>query len=98
MDAQELSMCSLTALQKSEKGYEPTEGKPFTITSPQIGEEKMITTSLVMPSISNNLTNLVCKVHREEVLSLKVVSDTNLEHLDENITSITDKVEIDNMI
>ena len=97
MDDQDLSMCSLTALQKSEKGYEPTEGKPFTITSPQIGEEKMITTSLVMPSISNNLTNLVCKVHREEVLSLKGVNDTNLESFDENVTSITDKVEIDKM-
>lgn len=98
MDDQELSMCSLTALKGSEKGYEHMEGKPFTITSPQTGEEKMISTSLVMPSISNNQSNLVCKVHREEVLSLKVVSDTNLEHCDENITSITEKVEIENMI
>ena len=95
MDDQELSMCSLTAFQKSEKGYEHTEGKPGKL---QIGEEKMISRSLVMPSISNNLSNLVCKVHREEVLSLKVVSDTNLEHFEENITSLTDKVEIDNMI
>ena len=101
MDDQDISMSSTTALQKNELGHEHPECKLFTITSSQklnLVEERTVSTSPGISTISNNLSNVECKAKQEDVLNPRVVNDGNLENFNETVLSITDKQEIDHNV
>jgi|AACY02.6.fsa_nt_gi hypothetical protein len=98
MDDQDISMSSTTALQKNELGHDHPECKLFTITSSQklnLVEDRTVSTSPGISTISNNLSNVECKVQQEDVLNPRVVNDTNLENFNDTDLFITDTQEID---
>ena len=101
MDDQDISMSSTTALQKNELGHDHPECKLFTITSSQkltLVEERTVSTSPGVSTISNNLSNVECKAKQEDVLNPRNVNDGNLENFNETVLFITDKQEVDHIV